>query len=158
MTPRRSLVRKDTIRKALSDVREMQRLLVEAYAHYFAGGDGHCKSSEGVITLEFPTYFDLREGKTEPQCYVYSYVLGPSRQHHFRSTTAALEAVREWHGIEMAFDHGGDEERPQPTLPPPEPPVDYSLLDELLDEPFDEPSSLPEHPSVDTLPSPENPK
>lgn len=89
----------------VADVAEMQRLLTEAYTHYFAtSSDGHCKSSEGAITLHFPTYFDLKDGQTAPACSVYSYVFGPSRNHHFQSTDEALDAVREWHRYAMAED------------------------------------------------------
>jgi hypothetical protein len=89
----------------LADVAEIHRLLNEAYDHYFANSDGYCKSSEGQVSLHWPTYFAMRYGEIEPTCSVYSYVLGPSRNHDFESTTEALAAVREWHAEEMAHDY-----------------------------------------------------
>ncbi|MDT0442341.1 hypothetical protein [Streptomyces johnsoniae] len=87
-------------------LRELQRLLDEAYGHYFAFGDGYCKSSEGYMGLHFNNYFDRQDG--EPLRIkgvdVYSYVLGPHRMHNFKSLSEALEAVRKWHAREMASD------------------------------------------------------
>lgn len=86
----------------LDKLTEIQRLLAEAYEHYFANSDGYCKSSEGAITISLPAYF-WREGEDrEPAVEVWSYVLGPSRSHWFDTIDAALETVREWHAAEMA--------------------------------------------------------
>ena len=86
---------------------EIDRLLHEAYQHYFDGSDGHCKSSEGHISVSFGNYWDRfdKEGDerlTISEVTIYSYVLGPSRSHDFDTTAAALEAVKEWHKEEMA--------------------------------------------------------
>jgi hypothetical protein len=83
-------------------VAEIQRLLKEAYDHYFATTDGYCKSSEGAVSVHWPTYFDFRAGRNEPTVSVYSYVFGPSRLHDFPNMAAALASVREWHAAEMA--------------------------------------------------------
>lgn len=94
-----------------TDLTELQQLMDEAYEHYFAGSDGHCKSSEGYVGLAFNNVHDRRAG--EPfridSVEVYSYVLGPSRTHHFPSTAVALAAVREWHAQEMATDYAAKE-------------------------------------------------
>lgn len=90
---------------------EIMRLLAEAYEHYFAGSDGHCKSSEGAISINIPPFFWREdEGYGGVTVSIYSYVLGPSRQHDFRSVDAALETVRGWHAEEMAteYDEHGD--------------------------------------------------
>jgi hypothetical protein len=91
----------------LTDLAELQRLMDEAYAHYFANGDGHCKSSEGYVGLHFNNYFDRSDGQPFEiaSVEVYSYVLGPSRSYDFPSTSAALKAVREWHRREMETDY-----------------------------------------------------
>ena len=93
-----------------ADLREIQRLLDEAYDNYFAKGDGHCKSMEGSISIEFNNYFDRHGGDpfNVRSVGVYSYVLGPSRSHYFDSTAEALAAVRKWHADEMARDYDED--------------------------------------------------
>lgn len=86
---------------------EIIRLLDEAYDDYFARSDGYCKSSEGHVSIDFGTYFDRAEGKPPllvGGVDVYSYVLGPSRGHYFKTLDEALEAVREWHADELAMD------------------------------------------------------
>ncbi|MEV4939588.1 hypothetical protein [Streptomyces zaomyceticus] len=94
-----------------ADLAEIVRLLDEAYAHYFSY-EGHCKRDEGYVGLHFNNVHDRRGG--DPfgieTVDVYSYVLGPSRMHSFRSTSAALEAVREWHAQEMAYDPNSEED------------------------------------------------
>lgn len=89
-------------------VAELHRLLQEAYDHYFANSDGYCKSAEGVVYVEWPTYFAMRDGDTEPKVGVYSYVMGPDRMHYFNSIADALEAVREWHAKEMVRTYEED--------------------------------------------------
>jgi hypothetical protein len=86
---------------------EMQRLLDEAYTHYFANSDGYCKSSEGDIELTFNNFFQRRDGAPFKitAVGVYSYVLGPSRMHCFKSVDEALATVRDWHAKEMATDY-----------------------------------------------------
>lgn len=94
----------------MKDLEEIRRLLDEAYAHYFANSDGHCKSSEGYIGLQFTNYFERRDG--EPfgikGVEIYSYVLGPNRSHTFADTNEALVSVRSWHEREMETDHEED--------------------------------------------------
>lgn len=84
---------------------EIRRLLTEAYEHYFANSDGYCKSSEGAISIHYPPYFWREEEYEAPSVEIYSYVLGPSRQHHFKNVDEALAAVRIWHKQEMEFDY-----------------------------------------------------
>lgn len=91
----------------LRDIRELHRLLDEAYAHYFEHSDGHCKSSEGYIRVDFNNYFDRRDGqplKIEG-VGVYSYALGPDRMHDFDSPAEALTAVRKWRAQQLATDY-----------------------------------------------------
>lgn len=91
-----------------ADLTELQRLLDEAYEHYFKYGDGHCKSQEGYVELAFNNYFERNpdnRGLQVTQVTVYSYVFGPLRSHEFPSTRAALETVREWHREAMAHDY-----------------------------------------------------
>lgn len=93
-----------------ADLAEIQRLMDEAYTHYFKLSDGYCKSSEGYIGLHFNNYFERRDGEPLRIKYVeiYSYVLGPNRTHTFKSTADALATVREWHAREMAETHEED--------------------------------------------------
>lgn len=97
----------------MKNLAEISRLLDEAYKHYFETSDGHCKSSEGHISVHFGNFWDRtdRSGYLEVTgVEVYSYVLGPSRVHDFPSTSAALEAVRKWHKAEMEHGDREDEE------------------------------------------------
>ncbi|MFD8595395.1 hypothetical protein ACFV1L_10375 [Kitasatospora sp. NPDC059646] len=89
----------------MSDLAELRRLLDEAYEHYFSY-EGHCKSSEGLISLHFNTVHDRLAGDPFRLAGigVYSYALGPHRQHDFSSMAEALDAVRGWHAVEMAHD------------------------------------------------------
>ncbi|MFE8916831.1 hypothetical protein [Streptomyces globisporus] len=85
------------------DLSEIQRLLDEAYDHYFKYSDGYCKSSEGHIALNFNHYFERRDGEAPgiKSVEIYSYVFGPSRLHTFASTADALGVVKVWHDREM---------------------------------------------------------
>lgn len=85
---------------------EIRRLLTEAYEHYFEHSDGHCKSSEGAISIHYPPFFWREdEPDQEPSIEVYSYVLGPHRSHYFKNVDEALAEVRKWHAAEMAFEY-----------------------------------------------------
>jgi hypothetical protein len=82
---------------------EIIRLHDEAYEHAMQF-DGHHKSSEGWVSVGFGTVFDrydgLRAGEIN-HVEIYSYVLGPSRIHHFDSLDEALATMRDWHREEM---------------------------------------------------------
>lgn len=101
-------------------LREITRLLREAYADYFARTDSHCKSSEGAIEVYYPGIFEDGDPTSAKGIGVYSYVLGPSRMHHWwlgdgNSDYAdkhtgdrdpfdvALEDVKKWHADQMAW-------------------------------------------------------
>lgn len=100
-------------REEIEQLGEIQRLLDEAYDHYFATTDGLCKMSEGYFNVSFGNYFDRDDGDTGYQSRgqkpavrrrrmtIYSYVLGPSRNHDFESIGEALETVKKWHEAEM---------------------------------------------------------
>lgn len=99
----------------LADLSEIQRLIDEAYEHYFRLSDGYSKMSEGAIEVHFGNYFDRSGtgwGMEAPERHravnIYSYVLGPSRMHHFPSIAEALETVKKWHADEMTNDHKED--------------------------------------------------
>ncbi|MEU0952841.1 hypothetical protein ABZ353_10935 [Streptomyces niveus] len=100
----------------MQDLAEIRRLLDEAYDHYFKFSDGYCKSSEGHIGLDFNNYFNRQEGQSFgiKTVEVYSYVLGPNRNHAFGSTAEALEIVRGWHDKEMQEDYEEDFEQHLP--------------------------------------------
>jgi len=89
------------------DLVEIQRLLDEGLKHYLTY-ESHCKSSEGsvLLTFSFGNSWERFEGPVEPTMMVsvYSYALGPHRNHEFDSIEEALAAVREWHEEEMNFD------------------------------------------------------
>jgi len=88
----------------VADLVEIQRLLDEAYAHYFENSDGYSKSSEGWVEVGFGNYWE-RQKRNAPTCDVYSYVFGPNRMHYFDTIRDALIAVRGWHAAEMVHDY-----------------------------------------------------
>lgn len=88
---------------------QIRKLLKEAYDHYFKYSDGHCKSAEASISIEFGNYW------TDEKCElpitgvsIYSYVLGPSRDHYFSTIDKALQTVIQWHKEEMSHDYEKD--------------------------------------------------
>jgi len=85
---------------------KIRQLLKEAYDHYFKYSDGHCKSGEGHISVEFGDYWSDKkcELKITGVC-IYSYVLGPSRSHYFDTLDEALETVVQWHKDEMSMTY-----------------------------------------------------
>jgi len=89
---------------------EIHRLLEEAYSHYFEY-EGHCKSSEGFVSIEYGTLWDRREtGLAISNVHIYSYVFCKEGRHQdFDSLDKALETVREWHAEEMAYDYNTPE-------------------------------------------------
>ena len=97
----------------IHDLRAINRLLREAYDHYFAGSDGYAKSSEGYVSVSFGNYWD-RAADWVPgdkvEVLICSYVFGENRNNHFTSTAGALAAVKEWHTQEMGttYDASGD--------------------------------------------------
>ena len=102
----------------LERLEEINRLLYEANSHSLER-DGHCKSAEGSIYLHFGNHWDRLPGepRKSPSVSIYSYLLGPHRNHDFDSITQALDVVRVWHKNEMARE-GDDweDEEPDPYL------------------------------------------
>lgn len=94
----------------LEQLAEIVRLLNEAYEHYFEFGDGYAKSSEAHISLDFGTYWDRADPETRhaPKVSIYSYVLGPYRNHNFDPIEQALQVVRVWHDRGMTYDYADD--------------------------------------------------
>lgn len=91
----------ETLQQNLAEIR---RLLSEAYEHYFAGSDGHCKSLEGQISIDYPEFFwrlDAGDPAASPRISIYSYVFARGRREHFENSQEALDTVREWHAEEM---------------------------------------------------------
>lgn len=85
---------------------KIRTLLKEAYDHYFEHSDGHCKSSEGYIGLDFGDYWSDKDCECKiTGVQIYSYVLGPSRLHYFKDLDTALQSVIQWHSDEMNADY-----------------------------------------------------
>lgn len=101
----------------LEQLREIRQVLYEAYELECTYGEGYGKFGEMLCEVEYPTYWNVEHGKydmMEPvSIMIYSYMLGPSRQHYFilddiethphantwRTTdifATALRAVKEW--------------------------------------------------------------
>lgn len=85
---------------------QIRQLLKEAYDHYFKYSDGHCKSSEGYIGLDFGNYWSDKNCELKiTGVQIYSYVLGSSRLHYFKNIDEALETVIQWHSDQMNTDY-----------------------------------------------------
>ena len=91
----------------LEKLQEISRLLDEAYKHYFSY-EGHCKSSEGYIHVEYGNYWDRQDDPSSmpvKSIHIYSYVFcNQGRSQDFDSIDEALETVRQWHADEMGYD------------------------------------------------------
>lgn len=95
----------------MADLAEIDRLLHEANEHSLRS-DGHCKSSEGHIGVSLGNHWDRipdDEGRKPVGVTIYSYLLGPHRDHHFDDTAQALAVVRNWHAREMSYDEEREE-------------------------------------------------
>lgn len=79
---------------------EIQRLHDEAFEHYQKSDCAGWKSGEGAVSVHFGNFWERDEGQ-RPACSVYSYALGPNRDHYFDTIGEALEAVQGWHKAEM---------------------------------------------------------
>jgi hypothetical protein len=87
-------------------LKKIRQLLKEAYDYYFDNSDGHCKSSEGSISLEFGDYWSDKDCKCKiTGVSIYSYVLGSSRVHYFDTLDKALESVVQWHREQMSINY-----------------------------------------------------
>ncbi len=85
---------------------QIRQLLKEAYDYYFQHSDGHCKSSEGHISLDFGNYWEDKNCELKiTGVNIYSYVLGPSRSHYFKNLDTALATVIQWHSDQMNTDY-----------------------------------------------------
>jgi hypothetical protein len=87
-------------------LKKIRQLLKEAYDHYFKFSDGHFRGSEGNILLDLGNYWDDKNCDLKiVGINIYSYVLGPSRDHYFKSLDKALDTVVQWHKQEMETDY-----------------------------------------------------
>lgn len=90
----------------ISDCSEILRLHDEAFRDYLERHDYGHKSHEGAIQLLFGNFWD-RDGWDNPGdpgtvgVSIYSYALGPSRQHYFDTISDGLAAMRQWHKGQM---------------------------------------------------------
>lgn len=79
--------RRDVTPKQIDQLREIRALLDEAYRDWSERSDDHhCKSSEGAVEVYYPNWFRQADGADPLEATglgVFSYVLGPSRMHHF---------------------------------------------------------------------------
>lgn len=93
----------------LDELTQAQKLLDEAYTHYFEVSDGYSKITEGHIAVHLGNFFDRRAGNRNLCIEVYAAVIGyEKRSYFFESTSDMLEVIKEWHKEELADDHKGD--------------------------------------------------
>ncbi|HET7455415.1 MAG TPA: hypothetical protein VFJ76_07840 [Solirubrobacterales bacterium] len=83
-------------------LREIVRLIDEATSYAINQGAGY-KRSEGAISVHYGTTEDRHDGHAFSirGVEIYSYLLGPSRNHFFSTLDEALETVRDWHRAAM---------------------------------------------------------
>lgn len=87
-------------------LKEIRRLLKEAYDHYFTNDpDPSCKSAEGQISVYFGNYWEDKDDIVIRHIEIYSYVFGSVRLHSFKSADEALETVRGWHKEQLSIDY-----------------------------------------------------
>jgi hypothetical protein len=114
------LVQNEKVGKALEmnkedyeKIEEIQRLLDEAYDHYFKY-ESHAKSYEGRVAVHFNNYWDRRENESGLEIdsiEIASYVFcRRGRNEFFDTIDEALDNVRGWHRDEMAYDYNAPEE------------------------------------------------
>lgn len=100
------------VKTDMEKLQEISRLLDEAYDHYFKY-EGHCKSSEGFISLEYGNLWDRKGNPGDmhiKNVHIYSYVFcDQGRSQDFETVDEALETVRGWHAREMAYDYESPE-------------------------------------------------
>jgi len=95
-------------RADLAKIEEIRHLHDTALARALRR-DGHSKSSEGSLRLSLGNYWNRLDDDGNPTerpevgVELYSYVLGPSRDHWFASIDRALETVRVWYAREMSL-------------------------------------------------------
>ncbi len=96
-------------------LKQIRQLLKEAYDHYFEfSEDGHCKSSEGHISIDFGNYWEDKNCELKiTGVNIYSYVLGPSRSHYFKDLDTALDTVVQWHSEQMKTDYNELYDQPE---------------------------------------------
>lgn len=92
--------------------KEIRRCLKDAYDDYFKrSDDGVHKSSEMAVEVYYPNYWETDPESPMKACGIgiYSYVLGPSRMHHFDTFDEALTTVREWLREQLAWNPEDDD-------------------------------------------------
>ncbi len=70
----------------LAKFSEIRRLLAEGYRIHAEQDDGIHMPSDGLCEVGYPTAYSDEEGCGGIEAHalmIYSYVLGPSRKHHF---------------------------------------------------------------------------
>jgi hypothetical protein len=70
----------------MTTIGDVRRVLWEAYEKWASTVDIYGKSAEGTCSLIYPTYWESEElaDFSEPiGLEVYSYALGPNREHYF---------------------------------------------------------------------------
>ena len=74
----------------MTDITDVRRALWAAYQHAADIGEIEGKSSEAWCEVRYPTFWDAdsEEQFLQPsELMVYSYALGPSRQHYFQRSS-----------------------------------------------------------------------
>jgi hypothetical protein len=92
-------------------LKQVYRLLAEAYEDWQKRSpDHHAKWSEGQVRITTPDHFYSYNHAMRPKVEIYSYVLGPNRNHEFNNIDEALEAVTRWHKQQIEYDYSKDED------------------------------------------------
>lgn len=90
-----------TLMSAAERVQRLQKLLFEAYSHYFQY-EKAAIADEGTVTVSWPTFRSILNGDVEPSVTIVSSVFGDGNVHVFETLDDAVMSVERWHFAEMA--------------------------------------------------------
>ena len=92
-------------------LKRLHELLHEAYHDWLERDpDPSGKGSEGQVCITTSDHFFSYNSDVRPRVTVYSYILGPYRNHEFRNIDDALVEVGKWHKRQLEYDYSKDED------------------------------------------------
>lgn len=101
------VVNTSAISSATERVARLQRLLAEAYEHYFLY-DRAALPDEGSVTIAWPAVRAILDGDAEPSVRITSLAYGDGTTHVFDTLDDALVEVERWHSREMTNEPDTD--------------------------------------------------
>lgn len=91
-------------------LRKLHELLIQAYKDWeLRSPDLHHKQSDGQVRVITSDHFFSYNDNIRPKIEIYSYVLGPYRNHEFDNIDIALEEVTKWHKNQLEMDYSSED-------------------------------------------------